>query len=125
MSLRNLLAARQRDEIRESQRDYLTDRLTNLENIHKPELNAELALIAGIAQLGASRSSFLDGQSKERALAPQHILEELYRVVKERLPRQVLNIVNDECFDPGWVKKDYYPGLSDVSLLDRAFRSIC
>ena len=121
MSLRDLLAARQRDELRASQRDYLLERFENLEYIHGPELSADLALIAGIAQLGAGPSSFWDSQLKEQMFKPDSVLKEVYSIVKQRLPQEVLKSVNDDCFDADWLRTDYYPGLKDVSLLNEAF----
>jgi hypothetical protein len=125
VKLRDLLAARQRDELRVSQRDYLRDRFANLESLHKPELSADLALIAGIAQIGAGRSSILGSQPRERGVRPNSVLEELYRIVKERLPPDIIRDVNDDCFNPDWIKTDYCPGLRVVSLLKGAFWSIC
>lgn len=104
-----------RDSLRTRQRSYLRDRLQILEDIQTPDLNADAALISGIAQLGSSWASFADSRQRGTGFKPDAVLGEVYRIIKDKLSRETMMAVEKAYFDDEWIATEYYPGVVDVS----------
>ena len=108
-----------RDKLRASQREYVDARRDDLGDKLRRELSVDAAQLLGIAQIGAGWLPSIDNRmttgTPVNPAPKDSVLDEIFRIVRHRLPEDVVRAAEQDSRDPDWVNSEHYGGIRQVS----------
>lgn len=101
-----------KDNLRESQSNYVKRRKINLARGTKHDLNVDANQLLGIAQIGAT---WIPTHTAAQYSPMTAVLDEIFRIIKPRYSDALIEAADRESRDPDWLNSDNYRGLRIVS----------